>query len=111
MNCNDVNTLKNSRSNILTEIVQATTLGNLSSVKGGRAASENATEKEKLQIYVTKLVRAKTVCEDRLQELGLESCVDPYSDIMSKMSSLNSVGKAHLSIQNFAARCSIPQFS
>ena len=94
MNCNDVNTLKNSRSNILTEIVQATTLGNLSSVKGGSASSQNATEKEKLQLYVTKLVRAKTICEDRLQELGLESCVDPYSDIMSRMSSLNSIGKA-----------------
>ena len=94
--CNDITALKKSRYNILTEIVQATTLGDLSSAKAGggngSVADEDATEKEKLQTYVTKLVRAKTVCEDRLQELGLEDCFDPNSDIMSRMSSsLNSI--------------------
>ena len=95
MHCNDATILKKSRFNILTEIVQATTLGNLNSEKGGGNGSGDPVsgheEKEKLQNYVTKLVRAKTVCEDRLQDLGLGGYFDPYSDIISKMSSLNSI--------------------
>jgi sorting nexin-25 len=63
----DLASLKQLRFNILTEIVQATTFGNLSSAKGDK-------DDEKIKEYVTQLVRAKTISENRLQELGC----DPY---------------------------------
>ena len=66
--CNDASSLRQQRFNILTEIVQATTLNNLSSAR--------EKENDKLKTYIGQLVRAKTVCEDRLLELGF----DPYKE-------------------------------
>ena len=61
---NDIESLKQQRSNILTEIVQATTFDHLTKVKG-------VTKDENLSEYVTQLVKAKTICEVRLEELGM----------------------------------------
>ena len=61
---NDVIALKQQRSNILTEIVQATTFDHLTKAKGVRKEDNNLSE------YVTQLVKAKTICEFRLKELG-----------------------------------------
>ncbi len=78
--CSDAAALKQQRFSILTEIVQATTLNNLS--------GDDEKASEKLRVYITQLVRAKTVVEERLQELGC----DPSSDSVSKMAtSLNSM--------------------
>ena len=56
------------RSKILTEIVQATTFDHLNKTK------ENTTNSSKknddLSEYVTHLVKAKSTCEIRLEELG-----------------------------------------
>lgn len=68
----DVDALKQIRFNILAEIVQATTLDNLSSAK---ISNESSSSDTRLRNYVSQLVKAKTVCEKRLGELGC----DPYS--------------------------------
>ena len=70
----DVNALRCLRFNILSEIVQATTIKDLRAAKGGKEVSDDE-DQAKLENYIGQLVRAKCVCETRLQELGC----DPFA--------------------------------
>ena len=65
---NDVEFLKQQRSKILTEIVQATTFDHLNKTKENTTSSKK--NDDDLSEYVTHLVKAKSTCEIRLEELG-----------------------------------------
>ena len=56
------------RSKILTEIVQATTFDHLNKTKENTNSSKK--NDDDLSEYVTHLVKAKSTCEIRLEELG-----------------------------------------
>ena len=79
---NDVNEIKQIRYDILTEIMQATTLKNLSEAKGKEdegGGTAFLVSSKHLKKYISQLVHAKMVCEKRLGEIdgsGFKDSVD-----------------------------------
>ena len=82
----DVNEVRQMRYNILTEIMQATTVDNLRRAKGAAGPTSHAGEDNRtsagstsdllsprhMKRYINQLVHAKGVCERRLRELGCD---------------------------------------
>ncbi|XP_050362847.1 sorting nexin-25 isoform X3 [Nymphalis io] len=81
-NCNNVDTLKRLRYDIVTQIMQATTLQNIKRAKGvdvdviektgnqHNVSRQQVTDAKKLKRYIDQLTIAKAECEEALRKLG-----------------------------------------
>ena len=78
----DIAALKQRRLNILTEIVQATTMDNV--------GDGNLEQEKKMRDYITSLVRAKAECEDKLKELGDEHFKTKMSQSLDSIDTIDS---------------------
>eukprot|EP00095_Tigriopus_kingsejongensis_P007816 snap_masked-scaffold204_size260821-processed-gene-1.8 protein:Tk07816 transcript:snap_masked-scaffold204_size260821-processed-gene-1.8-mRNA-1 annotation:"sorting nexin-25" len=83
-NSHDIGEIKQMRYNILTEIMQATTMNNLHTAKGAVTSTEERSmgsskskrsdllSPQNMKRYINQLVHVKGVCEKRLNELGCD---------------------------------------
>ncbi|XP_012279765.1 sorting nexin-25 [Orussus abietinus] len=82
----DLEVLKHIRYNIVTEIMQATTVQNIKRSQGldpeNNAFSKcDGTQARKLKRYISQLTYAKNTCESQMQTLGWDGCPIQESDI------------------------------
>ncbi|XP_045459696.1 sorting nexin-25 [Melitaea cinxia] len=113
-NCNNVDTLKRLRYDIVTQIMQATTLQNIKRAKGididvieksgnqNNISRQQVTDAKKLKRYIDQLTIAKAECEEALRKLGWDGAfpvVESDSKAMPLHKIMESViGRRYLSM-------------
>lgn len=116
-NCSDIDALKRIRYNIVSEIMQATTLQNVKRARGididaleksGPNSQSNLSKQQivaakKIKRYISQLTFAKSQCEDMLKKLGWEGAFPTHDSESPKTLPLSTVlesvtGRRHLSL-------------
>ncbi|XP_059059973.1 sorting nexin-25 isoform X2 [Achroia grisella] len=114
-NCNNVDTLKRLRYDIVTQIMQATTLQNVKRAKGIdieaiektnsqlNISRQQIADAKKLKRYITQLTIAKAECEDALRKVGWDGAFPAVESDNNKTMPLHKVmesvtGRRYLSM-------------
>ncbi|XP_028171901.1 sorting nexin-25 isoform X2 [Ostrinia furnacalis] len=114
-NCNNVDTLKRLRYDIVTQIMQATTLQNVKRAKGvdidaiekpssqHNVSRQQIADAKKLKRYISQLTIAKAECETALRKLGWDGAFPTVNETDSKTLPLHKImesviGRRYLSM-------------